>query len=136
MRLGWKVYDKNLLDEVAERNQELRVMLNLVDETAGIGLTMCWAIGWIRRSFRRRSLLAQAGRVIRAVARAGNAVLRGPWGAVPLAQVETLAVRIVAAEAFASASSSGKKFAAIASNCKAVVDGSRYGPVLPDSKVL
>ena len=32
-RLGWKVFDKNLLDQVAERFHESRLMLDLVDET-------------------------------------------------------------------------------------------------------
>ena len=32
-RLGWKVFDKDLLDRVAERFHEPRLMLDLVDET-------------------------------------------------------------------------------------------------------
>src|SRR5271166_2490097 len=34
-KLGWEVYDRNLLDLVSQRFHELRLMLDLVDETHG-----------------------------------------------------------------------------------------------------
>jgi cytidylate kinase len=98
--LNWKVYDANLLDEVAKRNQESRLMLDAVDETASN-----WAYDFLgtwmaSQVIPQDKYVIQVNRLIRTLARAGNAVFMGRGAQFLLPRSKTLAVRIVAPEAF------------------------------------
>ena len=99
-RLGWKVFDKNLLDQVAERFHESRLMLDLVDETPNN-----WAFDvfgtWMDRSIiTHQRYMAHVTRVIQSLARGGNEVFVGRGAQFLLPAAQTLAVRIVAPARF------------------------------------
>jgi cytidylate kinase len=97
-RLGWKVFDKNLLDQVAQRFHESRLMLDLVDETPGN-----WAFDvlgtWMDRSLiTHQRYMAHVTRVIQSLGRSGSGVFVGRGAQFMLPREQTLAVRIVAPE--------------------------------------
>jgi cytidylate kinase len=97
-RLGWKVYDKNLLDQVAERFHESRLMLDLVDETPGN-----WAYdvlgAWMDRSvITHQRYMAHVTRVIRSLSRGASGIFVGRGAQFLLPREAVMAVRIVAPE--------------------------------------
>jgi cytidylate kinase len=97
-RLGWKVFDKNLLDQVAERFHESRLMLDLVDETPNN-----WAFDvfgtWMDRSvITHQRYTAHVTRVIQSLARRASGVFVGRGAQFLLPAAQTLAVRVVAPE--------------------------------------
>jgi cytidylate kinase len=98
--LNWKVYDANLLDEVAQRNQESRWMLDPVDETGGNWVYDVLGTWMDAQAVPQEKYVIQVSRVIRTLARAGNAVFVGRGAQFLLPKSKTLAVRIVAPEAF------------------------------------
>ncbi len=97
--LDWKVYDANLLDEVAQRNNESRSMLDLVDETEGNWVYDVLGTWMGSRIVPQEKYVVQVSRAIRTLARAGNAVFVGRGAQFLLPRSNTFAVRIVAPEA-------------------------------------
>ena len=99
-RLGWEVYDKNLLDQVAKRFGESRLMLDLVDETRGNWVVDLLGAWMDRKIVTHDKYFAHVSRVIQSLAHHGNAVFvgRGAWFLLP--HHKTLAVRIVAPERY------------------------------------
>jgi cytidylate kinase len=98
--LDWKVYDANLLDQVAQRNNESRLMLDLVDETESNWVYDVFGTWMDRQVISHEKYVVQVGRIIRTLARAGNAVFVGRGAQFLLPRSKTFAVRIVASEAF------------------------------------
>ena len=96
----WKVYDTNLLDEVAELNEEPRLMLDLVDESEGNWVYDVLGTWMDSQVIPQNKYVTQVSRTIRNLARAGNAVFVGRGAQFILPKSKTLAVRIVAPEAF------------------------------------
>ena len=99
-RLGWQVFDRNLLDQVAARFHESRLMLDLVDETPNN-----WAFDvfgtWMDRSvITHQRYLAHVTRVIQSLAHQASGVFVGRGAQFLLPRHCTLAVRIVAPEPF------------------------------------
>ena len=99
-RLGWEVYDRNLLDQVAQRYKESRLMLDLVDETASNWVYDVLGTWMDRQIIPHEKYVVQVGRMIQILARAGNAVFVGRGAQFLLPRSKTFAVRIVASEAF------------------------------------
>ena len=99
-RLGWEVYDKNLLDQVAKRYGESRLMLDLVDETRGNWVVDLLGAWMDRKIVTHDKYFAHVSRVIQSMSRHGKAVFvgRGAWFLLP--RDKTLAVRLVAPERF------------------------------------
>ncbi|MGO9115152.1 MAG: AAA family ATPase, partial [Thermoguttaceae bacterium] len=98
--LNWRVYDKNLLDEVAHHNKEPRFMLDLVDETDSNWVYDVLGTWMVSEVIPQEKYVVQVSRMIRTLARAGNAVFVGRGAQFLLPRSKTLAVRIVAPEAF------------------------------------
>ena len=98
--LGWEVYDANLLDQVAQRYNESRLMLDLVDETESNWVYDVLGTWMDRQIIPHEKYVVQVGRMIRTLARAGNAVFVGRGAQFLLPRSKTFAVRIVAPEAF------------------------------------
>jgi cytidylate kinase len=95
-KLGWEVMDRNLLDQVAERYQLSRNMLELVDET-----TVNWAYDilgtWLDRTIiSREKYVVRLARVVVGCARRGNVVFVGRGTQFLLPRQNGLAVRVVA----------------------------------------
>ncbi len=95
-KLGWEVLDKNLLDQVADRFQLSKPMLELVDET-----DPSWAFDLVGPFLDPKIVphvkyMAHLGRVLRAAARRGNVVLVGRGAQFLLPRDRGLAVRIIA----------------------------------------
>jgi cytidylate kinase len=95
-KLGWEVLDKNLLDQVADRFQLSKPMLELVDETDSN-----WAYDMVGvfldpKIIPHEKYLAHLSRVIRAAAQRGNVVLVGRGAQFLLPRDNGLAVRVVA----------------------------------------
>ena len=98
--LGWEVYDSNLLDQVAQRYKESRLMLDLVDETESNWVYDVFGTWMDRQIIPNEKYVVHVSRMIRILARAGNAVFVGRGAQFLLPRSKTLAVRIVAPEAF------------------------------------
>ena len=101
-RLGWPVYDANLMDQVANRHQESRLMLDLVDETPSNWAYDVWGTWFDRQVIPHQKYMAQVSRMIHVLARAGSAVFVGRGAQFLLPRAKTFAVRIVAPEMFRS----------------------------------
>jgi cytidylate kinase len=99
-RLGWPVLDKNLLDQVAERFHEPRVMLDLVDETPSNWVYDVLGTWMDRRIITHEKYVAHLSRVISTAARHGSVVLVGRGAQFLLPRDKTLAVRVVASEKY------------------------------------
>jgi len=98
--LGWEVYDRNLLDHVAQRYKESRLMLDLVDETESNWIYDVLGTWMDRQIIPHEKYVVQVSRMIQVLARAGNAVFVGRGAQFLLPRSNTFAVRIVASEAF------------------------------------
>jgi cytidylate kinase len=99
-RLGWEVYDTNLLDQVAQRYHESRLMLDLVDETESNWVYDVLGTWMDRQIIPHEKFVVQVNRMIQILARTGKAVFVGRGAQFLLPRSKTLAVRIVASEAF------------------------------------
>jgi len=99
-KLGWGVLDKNLLDQVAERSNLSRALLDFVDET-----TVDWADGVLGTWFDPKSVphltyVIHLMRIVLAAARRGNVVLVGRGARFVLPSDQGLSVRLIATEKF------------------------------------
>jgi cytidylate kinase len=95
-RLGWSVFDKSLLDQVASRFHLPRPMLDAVDETP-----TNWAydilVTWMdHRVVPHDKYVACLRRVVRLASRSGRAVFVGRGSQFLLPRQEVLAVRLIA----------------------------------------
>ena len=98
--LGWKVYDRNLLDHVAQRHKESRLMLDLVDETKSNWVYDVLGTWMDRQIIPHEKYVVQVNHLIQVLARSASAVFVGRGAQFLLPPSKTLAVRIVASEAF------------------------------------
>jgi len=98
--LGWDVYDKNLLDCVAERFCEPRSMLDLVDETPTNWVFDVLGTWMDRKIIPHEKYVMHVSRVVQSIARRGSAVFVGRGAQFILPHNRTLAVRIVAPLAY------------------------------------
>jgi hypothetical protein len=95
-RLGWEVFDKNLLDRIADRFRLSRMMLDLVDETRTSWVYDVLGTWMDRKLVPHGKYVACLSRVVLTAARRGQAVFVGRGAQFLLPQQEVLAVRIVA----------------------------------------
>jgi cytidylate kinase len=95
-RLGWQVFDKNLLDQVAERFHESRLMLDLVDETPSNWAYDVFGAWMDHRLITHQRYMTHLSRVIQSLARHGGGVFVGRGAQFLLPSAQTLAVRVVA----------------------------------------
>ncbi len=101
-RLQWDVYDRNLLDELAHRYKESRLMLDLVDETEGNWVFDVLGASIDRNIITHEKYMVQMSRMIQLLAKDGNAVFVGRASQFLLPRQKTLAVRIIATEEYRS----------------------------------
>jgi cytidylate kinase len=99
-RLGWEVYDSNLLDAVAEKHKESRLMLDLVDESEGNWVFDIFGNWMDRKLVTHDKYAAQIRSMIQILAKAGCAVFVGRGAQFMLPRSELLAVRIIASERY------------------------------------
>ena len=95
-RLGWPVWDKNLLERVAERYRLDRTMLELVDETESSWVYDVLGTWMDCRIISQDKYVSYLMRVILAVARRQPCVLVGRGAQFVLARDKGLAVRLIA----------------------------------------
>ena len=98
--LAWEVYDTNLLDQVAQRYKESRLMLDLVDETESNWVFDVLGTWMDRQIIPHEKYVVQVSRLIRILARSGDAVFVGRGAQFLLPRSKTFAVRIVAPVAY------------------------------------
>lgn len=99
-RLGWKVYDKNLLDDVAEQYNVPRSMLDVVDETHSNWVHDVLGTWMDRKVVPHEKYVAYLSYVLQELSKQGNAVFIGRAAQFILPRKQVLAVRIVASEKF------------------------------------
>lgn len=99
-RLGWKVYDKNLLDDVAEQFRVSRVMLDLVDETHGNWIHDVLGSWMNRKVVPHEKFVVYLTRLLVEVSKQGNAVFIGRGAQFILPRKNLFALRVVASEKY------------------------------------
>ncbi|MCC6125140.1 MAG: cytidylate kinase-like family protein [Pirellulales bacterium] len=99
-RLGWDVLDKELLDRVAKRFHNNRMMLELVDETPSNWIYDVLGTWMDSKIIPHETYVVQLSRVVLAAAKRGNAIFVGRGAQFLLPREKTLVVRLVAAEQF------------------------------------
>ena len=88
--LGWEVYDSNLLDQVAQRYKESRLMLDLVDETESNWVYDVLGTWMDRQIIPHEKYVVQVSRMIQVLARSRQRGVCRPRGAIPFAAVEDI----------------------------------------------
>ena len=99
-RLGWDVFDKNLLDCIAERFNLNRKMLDLVDETSSNWVYDVLGTWMDSKVIPHEKYVSHLRGVILAVARQTNFIFVGRGVQFLLPREKVLAVRLVAPEQF------------------------------------
>jgi cytidylate kinase len=99
-RLGWTVYDQNLLDRVAERFHVSRMMLDLVDETHSNWVYDVLGTWMDRQIVPHEKFVAYLSRIVSEESKHGNAVFIGRAVQFLLSCSQLLAVRIIASEKY------------------------------------
>ncbi len=99
-RLGWDCFDRNLLDDVAQRCHSDRQMLELVDETESNWVFDVLGTWMDRRLVPHEKYIVALVRSIVCAAQCAQAVFVGRGAQFILPADRTLAVRLVANEAF------------------------------------
>jgi cytidylate kinase len=99
-RLGWEVFDRKLLDFVADRFHLPRSMLDLVDETHSSWVYDVLGTWMDRKLVPHEKYVACLSRVVLTAARRGPAVFVGRGARLLLPRKETLAVRVIASLKF------------------------------------
>lgn len=99
-RLGWEVLDKELLDRIAQRFHNNRLMLDLVDETPSNWVYDVLGTWMDRKVIPHETYVAQLGRIILAAAKRGNVVFVGRGAQFLLPRDQGFSVRLVASESF------------------------------------
>jgi hypothetical protein len=98
-RLGWEVFDKNLLDRIAERYLCCRQMLDLVDETPGSWVYDVLGTWMDRKIIPHETFVARLTHILTTAVKRRNAVIVGRGAQFILPREKVFAVRIVASEA-------------------------------------
>jgi hypothetical protein len=98
--LGWEVLDRSLLDRVAERFHDPRLMLDLVDETASNWVYDVLGTWMDSKVIPHERYVAHLRRVILAAGRRGKVVLVGRGAQFLLPRQQGLTVRIIASEKY------------------------------------
>ncbi len=99
-RLGWAVFDKNLLDLVVEHFREPRMMLELVDETSTSWVYDVLGTWMDHHIIPHQKFVYQLKAVVRAAARQGRGVFVGRGVQFQLPREKVLSVRITAPEKY------------------------------------
>jgi cytidylate kinase len=95
-RLGWPIFDRNLLDCVAEHFNLPRVMLDLVDETHANWVYDVLGTWMDRKIVPHEKFVACLSRIVAEAARQGHGVFVGRGAQFLLPRKETLTVRLIA----------------------------------------
>ncbi len=95
-RIGWEVFSKNLVDQIADRFHLSRLMLDLVDETHPSWVYDVLGSWMDHRLVPHEKYVACLSRVVLAIARRGPAVFVGRGAQFLLPRKELLAIRVVA----------------------------------------
>jgi len=95
-QVGWEVFDKNLLDRIADRFHLSRTMLDLVDETHTSWVYDVLGTWMDQKLVPHEKYVACLTRVVVAAARRGAAVFIGRGAQFLLPRQELLAIRVVA----------------------------------------
>jgi cytidylate kinase len=98
--LGWGVYDKNLLDQVADRYQHDREALDFVDETQANWVYDVLGTWLDRRVVPHETYVWQLGHIVLSSARAASCIFVGRGAQFVLPRAKGLAVRLIASERF------------------------------------
>jgi cytidylate kinase len=99
-RLGWTVYDANLLDQIAERFHVSRMMLDVVDETHSNWVYDVLGTWMDRQIVPHEKYVVFLERAILEASKRGSAVFIGRAAQFLLPRLHLLAVRIVASESY------------------------------------
>lgn len=99
-QLDWRVFDKNLLDCIADRFQLPRMMLDLVDETHANWVYDVLGTWMDRKLVPHEKFVACLTRVVLTAAQGGRAVFVGRGAQFLLPRHELLAVRVVASSKY------------------------------------
>jgi cytidylate kinase len=99
-RLGWEVYDRNLLDLMAKRFQTDRSMLDLVDETRSNWVYDVLGTWMDNKVVSHETYVSQLNRFILAAAHKSNIIFVGRGARFLLPRAKVLAVRLVASVTF------------------------------------
>jgi cytidylate kinase len=99
-QLGWEVFDKNLLDSIADRYHLSKEMLSLIDETPGNWVYDVLGTWMDPALIPHDKYVMRLGRVVLAAARRGKVILVGRGAQFLLPTEKGLAVRIVAPMAY------------------------------------
>ncbi len=96
--MGWKVFDKNILDHIAERLRCCRQMLDLVDETSSNWVYDVLGTWMDRKVVPHETFVSQLTRVVHTAAKGGRVIFVGRGAQFLLPREKTFSVRIVAPE--------------------------------------
>ena len=99
-RLGWEVLDKNILDQMAERFNVDRSMLNLVDETHSNWVYDVLGTWMDNKVIPHETYVSHLTRIVLAFAHKSNIIFVGRGARFLLPREKVLAVRLVAPEEF------------------------------------
>ena len=99
-KLGWDVFDKNLLDRTAKQYHLSRFMLELVDETQSNWVHDVLGTFVDRKVVSHEKYVAHLGHVVLAAARRGHAIFVGRGAQFLLPRDKGLAVRLIAPMSF------------------------------------
>jgi hypothetical protein len=98
-RLDWEVFDKNLLDRIAEKFPCCRQMLELVDETSSSWVYDVLGTWMDRKIVPHESFVTQLTRILLASVRGRSAIIVGRGAQFILPREKIFAVRVIAPEA-------------------------------------
>jgi len=99
-KLDWDVLDRDLLDQVADRYNLPRPMLELVDETTTSWVHDVLGTWFDRRIIPHEKFLVRLRRVLQSTARRGKVVFVGRGAQFLLPRQQGLAVRIIAPQKY------------------------------------
>lgn len=99
-RLSWRVLDRELLDQVAERFHVSKGRLELIDETEGNWVADLVGTLLDPATVRREKYVAQLFRVVRSAWREENVVIVGRGAQFLLPRSKGLAVRVIASRKY------------------------------------
>jgi hypothetical protein len=99
-RLGWNVFDKNLLDRIADQFRLPRMMLDLVDETHANWVFDVLGTWMDREVVPHEKYVKCLTRIVAAAAQRGPAVFVGRGAQFLLPRQEVLAVRVIASHKY------------------------------------
>jgi cytidylate kinase len=99
-KLGWEVFDRNLLDHIAERFHADRQMLELVDETESSWVYDVLGTWMDRRIIPHEKYVVHLSRAIVSVAQCTHGIFVGRGAQFLLPRQRGLNVRLIASEAF------------------------------------